>query len=73
MTEKIQVFRFTKDFRYAVVKKQPRWLRHRCDFKHLHVTRENAEAEVTSSLDAEREEFDDKTSVEQASAVKAPR
>jgi hypothetical protein len=39
----------------------------------LHVTRENAEAEVTSSLDAEREEFDDKTSVEQASAVKAPR
>jgi hypothetical protein len=52
-----QVFPFTKSDRFAVVKKQPRWLRHRCDFKFLHPTRESAEVEALRLTEIHKAKF----------------
>lgn len=52
-----QVFPFTKCEKFAVVKKQPRSMRHRCDFKYLHETREAAEAEALRLTDIHKTKF----------------
>lgn len=41
-----QIFDYAKTARFGVIRKLPRNERFRCDFKHLHETRELAEAEA---------------------------
>lgn len=57
MSEQVRIFPFTKEHRFAVVKKQPRYMRHRCDFKHLHTSRQSAEDEAVRLTQIHKTKF----------------
>ncbi len=57
MSKEVEIFRYTKADRFAVVRKMPRDQRHRCDFKFLHASREAAEAEALRLTEIHRTKF----------------